>query len=219
MDFESRSYNPGPVFRPKPFVLERPESKLWVVITSWTAQGEAEKVARLIAEEIEQSSGEDMTRIHDTSPQLNESGNRLRHALLSAAQQVYMQENAKQARVLLEALVIQVQGKSVAWAQAGQPNLFLLRSGRAAPLVVQPDHSVLDAGLPPLPMVALGLEPQTPVQTGSIRIEGSDGLLLLARSWDPAWPAWSENPDFATLTSHLIDDRPDLAFWCGLLKP
>jgi serine/threonine protein phosphatase PrpC len=218
MEIESRSYNPGPVFRPKPFVLSRAEANLLIVTTSWTAQSEAEKAAQMIVEQIEQSSGDDVTRIADQNPQLGEMGNRLQQALVTTGRTIYKQDNLKQARLLIECLVIQVQGSSLAWAQTGQPNLYLLRRGRVAPLVVQPDHSVIDPSLPPLPMVGLGLEAQSKVQAGTTRLQSGDQLVCLAQSWDPLWPQWSSAPDFSQMTKDLINRQPDIAFWCGLIN-
>lgn len=213
MEVQSRSYNPGPVFRPKPFILERPESNLIIVTTSWGHQGEDEKAAKMILEKIEQSGNEDMTGMHDRS---NTDIERLRRSLLETGQTIYKQDNSKQLRLLIEALVVQIDGNSVIWAQTGQPNLYLLRKGRLAPLVVQPDHSIRNPGLAPLPSVGLGLDAQTPVQAGAAAWMKDDELMFLAQSWDPQWfRSHDARPDFQKITAELIRNQPEIAFWCG----
>lgn len=217
MEFQSRSYNPGTVFRPKPFILRRPESSLMIVTTSWGHQGEDERVANQILEKIEKGVGsEETTSVSQRSLSWT---NRLRRALIDVGQTIYKQDNAKQLRLLIEALVVQIEGNEVTWAQTGQPNLYLLRRGRLAPLVVQPDHSILNPGLAPLPSVGLGLEPQTPVQAGSAAWMRGDQLLMLAQAWDPQWLRSNDaSPDFQKLTAELIRNQPELAFWCGQIS-
>ena len=218
MESESRSYNPGSIYRPKPLVIVRPESSLFLVLTSWTSQAEAERAGQHIVEQIEQDQNTDFTRLGDSTQAFFDGTSKLRQAIQTTGQAIYKQSNQKQARLLIEALVIRIQGNSLIWAQAGQPNLYLIRKNRLAPLVVQPDHSILDPGLPPLPSLGLGLEAHTPIQSGVTRYEPGDRLLCLAQSWEPSWPSWSETPSFAAITSHLIEENPDLAYWCSLLS-
>ena len=142
----------------------------------------------------------------------------MRQSLLIAAHVTYKKSNSKQARLLLEALILQKIGHSLVWAQVGQPNLFLLRSGRIATLAAQSDHSLLDPKLAPLPNVGLGLEAQTYVHTGALRLLPGDQILLLAQSWLPQWPIWEKNPSFRQLTSELIDRQPSQPFWCGIVQ-
>lgn len=201
MEIESRSYNPGSIFRPKPVVLTRSESHLMIIVTSWTGQDVANKNAQAIADHIEGHA---------------EAKDPLREALLGVAQDIYKHDNLKQARLLIEALVVKRQGSMVSWAQVGQPNLYLIRKGRVAPLSVQADLSVLDPTLPPLPMVGLGLTDKTNVLAGSARCQPGDQLLFLAQSFEPAWPAWGESPSFQTVSQALIEAQPDLALWCGV---
>lgn len=219
MDLESRSYNPGQIFRPRPYILSRPESQLLILATSWTTQGEAEKAARLILEQVEQTEGTDATSIVSKDAPNAEAGSKLKSALQVTSQFIYKQENLKQARLLIEALVIQRQGQLISWAQVGQPNLYLIRKGRVAPLAVGSDLSVFDPALPPLAMAGLGLTQQTNVQTGSARMLAGDQLLFLAQSFESAWPRWSENPSFEALAQSLIESQSDLPFWCGLTNP
>ncbi len=215
MRMQSRSYNPGPVFRPKPHILERPGISLMVISTSWNSVNEAEAISNSLLQQIEQS-GEDLTTLFDRGG--SSSGvDHLRTSVHATASTIFKQTNSKQARILMETLVLQKQGSSLIWAQVGQPNLYLLRKGRLAALAVQSDHSVIDAGLAPLPMVGLGLEAQTQIQTGQIVLQDGDQLLLLAQSWQPNWPAWEKSVDFRKLTADLIDNQPDLALWCGLI--
>ena len=219
MQLQSRSYNPGPIFRPRPFVLNREESSLMVIVTSWTTMTEAERIAQMIAEQVEQTNDDESTRVGDKSKAAPlEYKNDLHRALLVAAQNIYKQDNQKQARLLVEALVIQVQGQSVMWAQVGQPNLYLLRDKRLASLVTQADHSVLNPTLPPLPMMGLGLDVTTTVQAGSTRCQPNDQFVILAQTWEPSWPTWKETPSFQQINAHLIEGQSDLPFWSGLIS-
>ena len=220
MQLQSRSYNPGPVFRPKPFVLNREENSLVAIVTSWTTMNEAERIAQLIVEQVEQTSGGDdeATRVGDKAKTPGDFKNDLHRALAATSQIIYKQDNLKQARLLVEALVIQIQGQSIVWAQVGQPNLYLLRDKRLAPLVTQADHSVLNPSLAPLPMMGLGLEASTSVQAGSTRHLPEDQYLILAQTWEPAWPVWKETPSFQQINAKLIEGQGDLAYWCGLLS-
>ncbi|MFN7728279.1 MAG: hypothetical protein ACK5P7_03910 [Bdellovibrio sp.] len=181
MDIESRSYNPGSFFRPKPYILSRPESHLLILTTSWTSHSEAERAARMILEQVEQTEGNDATSISEKNVPSVEVGNKLKSALHMTSQSIYKQDNSKQARLLIEALVIQRHGQLMSWAQVGQPNLYLIRKGRVAPLAASSDLSIFDPQLPPLPLAGLGLSSHTSIQTGSARIAKGDQLLFWRR--------------------------------------
>ena len=216
MDFENRSYNPDGVFRPKPFLVQKTD--LMLITTSWSTQNEAELTSTAILQQIEQTAREDVTTLNAPVSESETQVDHLRQSLLVTAQMIYKKTNSKHARLLLESLVLQKIGNSLIWAHVGQPHLFLLRSGRVATLAAQADHSLLDTNLPPLPNSGLGLESQTFVQTGSLRLLAGDQILLLAQSWLPQWPVWEKNPSFRHLTSDLIDRQPTQPFWCGIIR-
>lgn len=204
---QSRSYNVGGKFRPTPHVVVQPESRILVVTTSWSGRSEAQKVTDKILEQI---------AFHASGEQTHSAQNSIEAAVAATAQQIYKQENQKQARLAIETLVIQCHDQNLTWAQVGQPNLYLLRKGKVSAVSVQPDLSSYGEALPPLLSNGLGLEPTTKILSGSVRIQESDQILIAAHTHEPDWIAVGRAIDFSNLISVLTESSLDQPFWCGL---
>lgn len=219
MIFLSRSYHSDSMFRPRPIVVSREESGLYVIMTIWSGDV-GEKTAQDVLGRMESLADQDVTQVRTADVALGARAAFLKSVLAMKSREIYQSQNGKQARALVEILAIHFQPQEVAWASVGQPNLLLRRVNRLVPLTSQIDQSIVGSGVAPLPSHGLGLEDQIDIQAGAIRREPEDVFVCLAH---PSCPFCLLEPSgaeisFQDLNRRLIELDPNQAYWLGLFS-
>lgn len=222
MNLLQRSYTTGQFFRPKPFVIERPESHLIVIATPWGPLEHAQNTAETVVEQFELLSNEDFTIPFESLPTLNPAANRLRLGLMTANNALIKNENAKGWKTAVEMTAIHFNQNVLSWAHVGSPHLLLTDTNYSHPLAYCLDWDVQSKSQGPLFSQALGIEAQLPISAGSIRARRGSRLLMLARSH---WPReilgktmapGSVDQQMEALVKILVEESPDNPFWFGL---
>jgi hypothetical protein len=222
MILHQRSYTTGQFFRPKPVVLERPESDLIVVATPWGPLEHAQKAAEIIVDQFELLSKEDLTTPFESIPSLNPAANRLRMGLMTANNFLFKGENAKAWKSAVEITAVHFANNVLSWAHVGSPHLLLTDAKFSHPLAYSLDWDAQTQVQGPLFSQALGIEAQLPISAGSVRTSRGARLLMLARSH---WPreilgkSFSKNTveqEMEVLLQTLVEENPENPFWFGL---
>lgn len=225
MSFLHRSYTSGQFFRPKPYVLERPESNLIVVATPWGPLEHAQRVAEIVTEQFELLSREDLTTPFESIPTLNSAANRLRMGLMTANQFLFKGENAKAWKTAVEIVAIHYDKPVLSWAHVGGPHLLLADSKFTHPLAYVLDWDAQTQIQGPLFSQALGIEAQLPISAGSVRVNKGSRLLMLSRSH---WPRGilsnpfgkgSSEQEMDLILKSLVEENSENPFWLGLFDP
>lgn len=222
MQLFQRSYTTGQYFRPKPVVIERPESHLIVVATPWGPVEHAQKSAEIVVEQFEILSNEDLTTPFESIPTLNAAANRLRIGLLSANQYLFKNENAKAWKTAVEVMAIHSYGGVLSWANVGSPHLLVANKTLTLPLQYQMDWEIQSLKKGPLFSQALGLEGQALISAGSVRVPPKSRLVMLAHSH---WPRQilnqslgqeSAEQDLESLLQIIVQESSDSPFWMAV---
>lgn len=222
MNFLHRSYTSGQFFRPKPFILERPESNLIVVATPWGPLEHAQRVAEIVTEQFELLSREDLTTPFESIPNLSSAANRLRMGLMTANQFLFKGENAKAWKTAVEIVAIHFDKPVVSWAHVGGPHLLLADPQQTHPLAYALGWDAQTQQQGPLFSQALGIEAQLPISAGSVRVKSGSRLLMLSRSHWPrnilaqAFGKKGSEQEMDLVLKSLVDENPENPFWLGL---
>lgn len=216
MQLQERSYTNGHFFRPKPVIIERPESHLLVIATPWGPVEAAQQVAETVVAQFEiLSNGENALPI-ENFPSLSPAANRLRAGVLAANQELYRNDNAKLLKSAVELTVLHYEHDVLSWVHVGGPHLILEAGGQVHPLAYEPDLSSL-AQDGPLFSQALGMDPQLPLHLGSQRLMTDARLLMVARSTLPPRLFQGEALQMEEILNELLNENAESPFWCGLL--
>jgi hypothetical protein len=223
MKFTERSYTDGRFFRPKPVVIERPESHLLVVATPWGPVESAQKAAATIVDQFEILQKEDLTTPFEPMPTISVAANRLRIGALTANQYLFRTENARQWKVAVEMVALHYEHHVLSWTHIGGPHLLALEPATETrpilhPLAYEPDWALQSGNQGPLFSQALGLEANLPLRAGSIRLLPGAQLLLLGRSALPRQIYQVERFDSQNLIEAFVEDDVEAPFWMGLIE-
>lgn len=216
MQLEQRSYTSGVFFRPKPVVIERPESHLLVVATPWGNVDSAQRVANIIVEQFELLSKDDLTTPYETIPNISAAANRLRVGALTANQYLYRNENGKTWKSAVELAAIHYDRGVLSWVQIGSPHLILLEKGILHPIAYEADWAYQSGNEGPLFTQALGIDNMISLKAGSQRVHPESQLLMVSRGTLPrriyGLPVFEMDKVIQTMTN----DSPVTPFWLGL---
>lgn len=224
MSLIQRSYTSGQFFRPKPFVLERPESNLIVIATPWGPLEHAQRVAEIVTEQFELLSREDLTTPFESIPTLNSAANKLRMGLMTANQFLFKGENAKAWKTAVEIVAIHYDQPVLSWAHVGGPHLLLADSRFTHPLAYALDWDAQTQIQGPLFSQALGIEAHLPISAGSVRVSKESQLLMLSRSHWPrsilsqAFGKKQSEQEMDLVLKALVEENPENPFWLGIFN-
>lgn len=217
IQIRQRSYTNGKFFRPKPTVVERPESHLLVVASSWGTTDAGGRAAHLLIDQFETLSQDDVTTPYEMMPSLTSAANRLRLGAVAANQTFYRSENAKLWRAAVEVAAVHFEKNVFSFVQVGAPHLLLLQNEDLHPLAYEPDLAFEVGNVGPLFSRAIGVDSQVLVRAGSMRVRGDAKLLMLSRSTLPRKIFASAQFDEKSIVDILTKDDPDEPFWLGLI--
>lgn len=212
--------------RPKSIVKTSTDGNLILVITSWGTQEAAEKASEEMIRYVEAARADiEVTSPFEFLTCLSSEANYLRVALLIANESLYRGENKTQYSSGIEVVALLKNGRQVAWAQVGGPNIFLVRDGRLPqPISLKMDLAAelgVEGELPALPGEMLGLDSVCAVQCGHFVFNDRDQLLLFASSFIPAnFLAQSlaipnAEAHFVSSIGEQMNGEP---FWIGFVK-
>ena len=138
---------------------------------------------------------------------------------------LYREENKAEYQVGVEVLVFSHAQDELAFAQVGQPHLFLARQSMPwIPLSVQVDLStelsMPGDVLPPLPQNLLGLHTTTNLNVSSFRTQPGDRMVFMSHSVvsHPLYATPFEKTGLDAISESLSNAHPDLPFWLGVLS-
>lgn len=218
MRIDQRSYTNGDYFRPKPVVNERAESHLIAVATPWGPLEAAQKSAQTLSDQFEILSQEDVTTPFESIATLSSAANRLRVGALMANQYLYRTENNKVWKSAVEMTAVHYDHQVLSWVQVGCPHLILLEKETLHPLAYEPDWSHQSGNAGPLFTQALGLENNTPLKAGSLRVQPNSQLLMISRGTIPKAIFAFDQFSIDGVAQVLIEDDESAPFWVGLVS-
>lgn len=221
MKLLERSYS-GKIIRPKPHLHQEEDGSLLVIATAW---GDPEQAA-IVVDEIAKYVNAAREDVEVTSPFefltcLSDEANYPRIATLIANDQLYRSENRNEYKGGVEVLTLYKKGKQLAWAQIGNPSLFLKRGSQSLlPLSVSTDLSAqINSSFPPLPSDVLGLERTCNIRSGHVLIMPGDQLVLLASAGIPdSLLGVNQTLDLSSITNQMIQENSERPFWLGIVS-
>ncbi len=218
MSLEQRSYTSGVYFRPKPVVIERPESHLLIVATPWGSLESAQRTATTMIDQFELLSKDDVTTPYEMIPTLSKAANRLRIGALTANNYLYRNENGKTWKSAVELAAIHYDHGVLSWVQVGSPHLILLENGVLHPLAYEADWAYQSGNEGPLFTQALGLENMVPLKAGSLRVKPEAQLLMVSRGTLPRRVFGLPVFKMENLVKAMTADSTATPFWMGLTQ-
>lgn len=218
LKLKARSYTNGKFFRPKPVIVERPESHLLVIATPWGALEAAQKAAESVADQFDELAREDLTTPFDRLASVSAAANRLRAGVMLANQHLFRNENGKLWKSAVEIVAIHCAKGVLSWVHVGSPHLLLNDGKNIHPFAYDIDWAGQSDNQGPLFAQALGIEANVPLNVGSLRIPEDSQVLMLSRTHVPRSVFQAKNFDFHRLEETLINDNPASPFWLGVLE-
>lgn len=215
MSLVQRSYA-GKTFRPKPLLHELDGPSV-LVVSSWGARDEAERVAQIFQDQLGIADAEDFTSPFGHLENMSPKANRLRTACLLANDLLYRDINQSEYLAAVEILALVIEDRVMSWVQVGSPHLLLHSKGTCQPLAYNLDWSWQYSQASPLPCLALGIESAININYGSIILPKDAEILLLSRGAVPSPIFQSESVELDLISRILINDNPDTPFWLGQL--
>lgn len=224
MAFDERSYS-GKLFRPSPEIYIQDDLTFGTIVTSWGSKSSAKRIADILTDYI-LSARQDMEA---TSPFhkltcLSPLANTLRAGLMLANDTLFREDNKAEYHTGVEVLVFGILDGEFAYAQVGQPNIFIARKDRPwTPLSIQCDFatemSLGSAIMAPVPQNLIGLHNTTNMNIGSFRVQNQDRIVFLSHSMavHPLYQLAFDQTDIDHITECLAKGYPDLPFWLGIL--
>lgn len=224
MHFEERPYA-GKTFRPRPEIHLDQRTKLLIVATPWGARSCAKKVIERMTDFLSLANEDhEATSPFERLSCLSGQANNLRIATLLANEALYREDNTQEYRSGVELFAAMIDENELVWVQAGNPHILVGRIGRSllpigSSVDLSFDMSEGEALLPPLPSQLLGLDASINLNMNSFKARNGDRVLLLSYSHIPETIFAVKHQDIALdgVAKILAQDRPDLAFWLGLL--
>ncbi|MEN0057894.1 MAG: hypothetical protein AAGB31_03595 [Bdellovibrio sp.] len=225
MELRERSYS-SKILRPRPLIHREDDGSLIVVATAW---GQPEPAQRAM-EEVVKYVNAARSDVEVTSPFefltcLSDEVNYVRTGLLIANDLLYRGENKSEYFSGVEILALFRRGSQVAWAQVGCPSLLIQRKNQSVqPLSIALDLSSemqeVGSTLSPLPSQLLGLDPTCHIQCGHVHVNEEDQLILLASAQMAVslWNKRNEMMELGAITTHMIQENPEMPFWLGLVQ-
>lgn len=223
-NLQERSYSTK-ILRPKPLLYQEDDGSVVVITTAWGAAENSQKVSEEIVKYVQAAKSDvEVTSPFEFLTCLTDETNYLRTAILIANDIVYRGENKLEYSSGVEVLALYKKDNQIAWAQVGNPSLFIQRSEQSLQPVsmgfdLASEVGTSDEKLPPLPVHLLGLEPKCHVQCGSMKVNADDQLVLLSSTCiaSSLWQKDSVNLDMEAITRRMIQDDPERPFWLGLI--
>lgn len=215
---EQRSYTSGTFFRPKPVIVERPESNLLIIATPWGNVDSGQKVAATMVEQFELLSKDDMTTPYESIPTISAAANRLRVGALTANNYLFRTENGKTWKAAVELAAIHYDKGVLSWVQVGSPHLILLEKGVLHPLAYEADWAHQSGNEGPLFTQALGIENMVPLKSGSLRARPESQLLMVSRGTLPRRIFGLPVFDMEKVVQTMTNDNSVTPFWLGLTQ-
>jgi hypothetical protein len=221
---QERSYS-GKQFRPSPEIHIENDGSVGIIATPWGGRQGGKRVIETLLDFV-LSSRNDMEA---TSPFqkmtcLSPLANTLRVAIMLANDSLFREENRNEYASGVELLVFAKYEDEIAWAQIGQPNLYLHRENVGLiPMGIQMDLATElspSPNLAPLPSMLIGLNPTSNFAVNSFRPYAGDQLVFLSRSRTPTslFALKSKKITMESMAEVLSQDSPDLPFWLGHYK-
>lgn len=218
MNFSQRSYTNGETFRPKPILIEKPESGLIVIATPWGPVESAHRVAEIVSEQFELLAREDMTSPFESVPSLSAAANRLRIGVLAANAYLCKNENAKQWKSAVELTAIHYARGVLSWVHVGSPHILLHDGQHIHPVAYDVDWTSQSQNKGPLFSQALGLDSNPALKAGSVRLRKAAQILLLSRSTVPGGLFTKDHFELENLLEDLVQDQSAEPCWVGVLN-
>ncbi|MCC6276775.1 MAG: hypothetical protein IT289_02540 [Oligoflexia bacterium] len=215
---------PGSIPRPSVSVMSHEETRLLIATTSWGVT-EGSQLTQQIIKDFYGTSMIDpeATSPYAKLPDLSESANSLRAAMLLANGTLFQKLNTPTYQSGVETVALALHQRELVWVQAGLPNLFLLRSGTVIPLHFQHDLSSEMNMKYPLPAKLLGTTAQLDIETKSFVIKEGDKIILLSRS-KPARTllakSYSESESSKLcqmMLDQIVKENEELPFWIAVI--
>jgi len=213
-----RSYTNGKYFRPKPVIVQRPESHLLIVATPWGGLEATQKAAESIADQFEELSREDLTTPFDRMASLSSAANRLRTGVMLANQDLFRNENGKLWKTAVEIVALHYDKGILSWVHVGSPHLLLNDGSHIHPFAYDIDWAGQSQNQGPLFSQALGIESSIPMNVGSLRVPDHCQIMMLSRGHIPRAVFQAQTFEFDRLQESLITDNPAAPFWLGLVE-
>lgn len=213
MKLTQRSYTNGKVFRPKPVIVERPNSNLLVIATPWGPEHSAEQVCEIFISRFES-----LIVANDIFPYRGQVLNRMVAAVQKANLELGRSENERRLTTIVEFSAFHYQQGILNWIHVGSPHIFVRQSEEVHPLAFEPDWATTQPGAPPLLRYGLGVGSELKMHSGTLRLTPQDQLLLLARSAVPS-VLYSPRPHGIDRLAHrLVRNNAELPFWIATLE-
>jgi serine/threonine protein phosphatase PrpC len=154
---------------------------------------------------------------------LSPSENHLRNALFLANDTIYQKFNKENFDTSCETSVLYFNHNEMTWAQLGQPHILLFRDGKIHPLQITSDLSLDYKVATPLPSRLIGLEKNWDLEVRSLKVNPTDGIILLARPTLPLnffakkFKPTSLEKFVQDLYDATVEENEKLPFWISLL--
>ena len=215
MEFESRSYTQGSIFRPKALVFNRPESRLTAVLTPWGNPEVAEKVFSTFYNKFESLKDSGLAAKAD----LSRDGSivaRLVESINQTNSDLFQEENAKQLRLGVEGTFMVRSFNNLNWIRVGQPNLLVTSGNQILSITQEPDYSWFYECESPLPKNLIGIESSITASYGRFPTRRIENIVLISRSCLTRNIFSINKTDLRSISSALIEDNPKIPFWVGI---
>lgn len=212
------SYTNGQYFRPKPVLIERPDSHLLVVATGWGPLEMTQNAAELVVNQFEQLAQEDQTTTVEVTASVSTPANRLIAGIKQANQYLYKTENAKLWKAAVEITALHYDRGVLSWVHVGSPHVILNDGKNIHPVAYVVDWVAQTGNQGPLFSQALGMDPHVNMTVGSLRLGSETQILLLGRSIMPRSVLSCEKFVAPEIQRLLVDDDPNAPFWLGLVE-
>jgi hypothetical protein len=222
---QERSYN-SKIIRPKPLVHVEDDGSLAVIVTTWGQPEAGQKVMEEITKYVSAAKADvDVTTPFEFLTCVPDEVNYVRTGILIANDMLYRSTNRREYESGAEVLAVFRKGRTLSWAQVGNPSLLIQRNNKPVqPVAMSWDLSSEMTGdggdvLAPMPSSMIGFDLTCNIQCGHTICEENDRLILFAGAQisRDIWNA-SEVQDVQALTQLLVHESPEMPFWLGLLS-
>lgn len=217
MKLSQSSYTNGLHFRPKPVVIDRPDSNLLVIATGWGPLEVTQKAAEIVVEQFELLSRDDVTTAFEVMASVSSPANRLVNGARMANQHLHKIENGKQWKAAVELTALHYEYGVLSWVHVGSPHVVLHDGRNVHPLAYAVDWVGQSENQGPLFSEALGMEANVNLTVGSLRLTREAQVLLVGRSTLPKALFQAEGFAAADVQRMMVDDDADAPYWLGLV--
>lgn len=215
MVLKSRSYSTS-AFRPTPLIWNSDEGDLVIIASSWGEQEHAQLVIDEISKYVVAAKSDvEVTSPFEYLPVLSPEVNYLRIGFQIANEVVYRTLNKNEYAAGVEVLALLRTHKMLAWAQVGQPSLYLGSRTGIEPIGVERNIGSN------LPARILGVDSSLYIQCGSLTLKEDHQLVVLSGQSSCAnfYSQASSVFSLDSLTSALVQSNERDPFWLGIINP